>query len=217
MRKGEQKKPKRSYIVYAPPYFGGRELGETWASDPEKVLGRVLVTSLYALTDDFTKQYLLIKFKIVRVKGNICETLFYGHEYGREFLRSLVRRGSTRIDGIFDVETKDGFKMRIQATVFTVNRVSHSRQKAVRKAMKQVIEEAAQRLTHDQLAQEMVLGKTASDIFNLAKKIVLPRHAGIIKSKVLKIPDEFLKEPIQQAAPQPTASVESEQPTPPAQ
>jgi len=47
-------------------------------------------------------------------------------------------------------------------------------------------------LTHDQLAQEMVLGKTASDIFNLAKKIVLPRHVGIIKSKVLKIPEQIL-------------------------
>ncbi|HIQ29840.1 MAG TPA: 30S ribosomal protein S3ae [Candidatus Caldiarchaeum subterraneum] len=217
MRKGEQKKPKQSYIAYAPPYFGSRELGETWSSDPEKVVGRVMVTSLYALTDDFTKQYLLLKFKIIRVKGNVCETLFYGHEYGREFLRSLVRRGSTRIDGIFDVETRDGFKMRIQATVFTINRVSHSRQKAVRKVMKQVIEEAAQRLTHDQLAQEMVLGKTASDIFNLVKKIVLPRNAGIIKSKVLKIPDELLKEPVQQMVTQPTTQKESEQPTPPAQ
>ncbi|MDJ0269401.1 MAG: 30S ribosomal protein S3ae [Aigarchaeota archaeon] len=187
-RAAESKKPKQTYVVYAPPYFGGRELGTTIAADPNHVLGRVLRTSLYALTDDFSKQYLLLKFKIVRLKDSVAETIFYGHEYGREFLRSLVRRGSTRIDGIFDVNTRDDFAMRITATVFTICRVSTSRQKAVRRVMREVIEEAATRLTHDQLAQEMVIGKTASDIFNAAKKIVLPRHVGIIKSKVLKLP-----------------------------
>jgi ribosomal protein S3AE len=53
--------------------------------------------------------------------------------------------------------------------------------------MRKVVEEASANLTHDQLAQEMVLGKTSSDIYNEVKKIVLPRHVGIVKSKVLKL------------------------------
>ena len=55
--------------------------------------------------------------------------------------------------------------------------------------MKQILEDAAKRLTLAQLAQELVLGKTASDIYQEAKKIEVLRHVGVIKSKVLKIPD----------------------------
>ncbi|MEM4281115.1 MAG: 30S ribosomal protein S3ae [Candidatus Caldarchaeum sp.] len=183
----EQKKPKKTFEIYSPPYFGGRWLGTTMADDPSKLIGRVLRTSLYAITDDFTKQYMLISFKIIEVKDSICDTVFYGHQYGREYLRSLVKRGTNKIEYIFDVVTKDGFKLRVYPTVFTTSRTSSSKKKATRALMRRILEEAASNLTHDQLAQEMVLGKTASDIYNQVKKIVLPRHVGIVKSKVLKM------------------------------
>jgi small subunit ribosomal protein S3Ae len=186
-KSSEQKKPKKTYEIYSPPYFGGRWLGSTMASEPEQLLGRVIRTSLYAITDDFSKQYLLLKFKIIDVKDSVCETVFYGHEYGREYLRSLVKRGTNKIDYIFDVTTKDGFRLRVYPTVFTTSHISSSKKKAIRALMRKVVEEASANLTHDQLAQEMVLGKTSSDIYNEVKKIVLPRHVGIVRSKVLKL------------------------------
>ncbi|MCS7110359.1 MAG: 30S ribosomal protein S3ae [Candidatus Caldarchaeum sp.] len=183
----EQKKPKKTYETYSPVYFGGRWLGSTMADDPSKLIGRVLRTSLYALTDDFSKQYMQLKFRIVEVKDSVCNTIFYGHEYGREYLRSLVKRGTNKIEYIFDVKTKDGFVIRVYPVVFTVSRISTAKRKAIRKIMKQVLDEAASNLTHDQLAQELVIGKTASDIYNLVKKIVLPRHVGVYKSKIIKL------------------------------
>jgi len=185
----EQKKPKKTYEIYSPRYFGGKWLGSTVSDDPSKLIGRVLRTSLYAITDDFTKQYMLINFKIIDVKDSVCNTVFYGHQYGREYLRSLVKRGTNKVEYIFDVVTRDGFELRVYPTVFTASRTSSSKKKAVRMLMRKVLEEAASNLTHDQLAQEMVLGKTASDIYNQVKKIVLPRHVGIVKSKVLKLGD----------------------------
>lgn len=139
-----------------------------------------------------------LKFRIYEVKDSICNTIFYGHEYGREYLRSLVKRGTNKIEYIFDVTTKDGFVIRVYPVVFTSSRISTAKKKAIRKIMRQVLEEAAANLTHDQLAQEMVVGKTASDIYNLVKKIVLPRHVGIYKSKIIKIGQI----PVAAAAPQ---------------
>jgi len=187
----ERKPPKHVITIYSPEYFGHKEIGATWVVDPQQAIGRTIWVSLYTLTGDFSKQYLLIRFKIVRVNDSIAETVFYGHEYGREFVRSLVRRGTSRIDGIFNLVTKDGFHLRVQATAFTLRRIgSHSiKAKLIRKAMKNVLENAAKNLDLAQLAQEMVLGKTASDIYQEAKKITLLRHVGVIKSKVLKIPD----------------------------
>ncbi len=188
----EKKAPKQVITIYSPEYFGYKEIGTTLASDPKQVIGRTLWVSLYTLTGDFAKQYLLIRFKIIRVKEDLtAETVFYGHEYGREFLRSLVRRGTTRIDGIFNLTTKDGFDIRVHAIAFTLKRITpHSlKVKKIRKIMQKILEDASRNLTLAQLAQEMVLGKTASDIFQEAKKITLLRHVGIVKSKVLKIPE----------------------------
>lgn len=190
-RPSERKPPKQVVTIYSPEYFGYKEIGTTWAVEPQQAVGRTIWVSLYTLTGDFSKQYLLIRFKIVRVKDSVAETIFYGHEYGREFVRSLVRRGTSRIDGIFNIVTKDGFHLRVQATAFTIRRIrSHSiKAKKIRKIMRDVLEEAARNLTLAQLAQEMVLGKTASDIYQEAKKIEMLRHVGVIKSKVLKVPD----------------------------
>lgn len=205
-RPTEKKPPKQVITIYSPDYFGYKEIGTTWAVEPQLAVGRTLLLSLYTLTGDFSKQYLLIRFKIVRVKPDLtAETLFYGHEYGKEFLRSLVRRGSSRIDGIFNLVTKDGFHIRVQATAFTLRRIRvHSiKAKKIRKIMKQVLEEAAKNLTLAQLAQEMVLGKTASDIFQEAKKVAILRHVGVIKSKVLKVPDWVYEEkPVEVAQPE---------------
>lgn len=187
----ERKPPKKVITIYSPEYFGYKEIGTTWAAEPQQAVGRTIWVSFYTLTGDFSKQYLLLRFKIVRVKDSVAETVFYGHEYGREFVRSLVRRGTSRIDGIFNLVTKDEFHLRVQATAFTLRRVRPHTIKAknIRKIMQQVLEEAAKNLTLAQLAQEMVLGKTASDIYQEAKKIEVLRHVGVIKSKVLKIPE----------------------------
>jgi small subunit ribosomal protein S3Ae len=182
-------KQKDEYVVRAPPYFGERELGVTFADDPQKLIGRIVTTSLYNLTDDPTKHYLLVKFKVVRVNGRYAETVFYGHEYGREYFRSLVRRGTSKVEYIRDVETRDGFRFRVYGVVFTQKRIRSGKMRDIRKIMDQVFTEAAQRLNHDQFAIEMVLGKMGSDIFNRVKKILIPRHVGVYKSKVVRLPE----------------------------
>lgn len=180
---------KEEYVIRAPSYFGERELGITYADDPEKLIGRTVTTSLYNLTDDPTKHYLLVKFKVVRVNGRYAETVFYGHEYGREYFRSLIRRGTTMVEYIRDVETRDGFRLRVYGVVFTQKRIRSGKRRDIRKIMDQVFVEAAERLNHDQFAIEMVLGKMGSDIFNRVKKILIPRHVGVYKSKVVKLPE----------------------------
>ncbi|MEN3047257.1 MAG: 40S ribosomal protein S3a/S1 [Candidatus Caldarchaeales archaeon] len=182
-------KAKEEYVIRAPRYFGERELGYTYADDPAKLIGRTVSVSLYTLTDDITKQYMLVKFRVVRINGRYAETVFYGHEYGREYLRSLIRRGTTMVEGISDVTTRDGFGMRVYGVVFTNRRIRHGKVVDIRRTMRSVFEDAASRLNHDQFAIEMVLGKMGSDVFNQVKRILIPRHVGVYKSKVVALPD----------------------------
>jgi small subunit ribosomal protein S3Ae len=171
--------------VLAPPYFGNVELGAVPADTPEKLIGRVIDSTLYDITNDFAHQYLKMRFQITDVDGKTARTMFKGHEYSHDYLRSLVRRRTTKIEGIFNVTTKDGYKLRVAVCAFTLSRIKTTQEQGMRSVMRKIVAERAAALTMDQLAQEMVLGKIASDIYNEAKKIAPLRHVGVRKSKLL--------------------------------
>ncbi len=187
---------KRWYTVVSPSYFGSVELGSVPADDPQKLIGRVVESTLYDITDDFAHQYMKMRFQVIGVDGRRALTIFKGHEYSRDYLRSLVRRRTTRVDGIFNVTTKDNYKLRVSACAFTLSRIKTSQERAIRAVMKKIIEEKANNLTFDQFVQEAVLGKIASDIYNEAKKITALRHVGVRKSKVLSYPPEAAEQVI---------------------
>lgn len=173
------------YRVLAPSYFGNVELGSIPASDPEKLIGRIINSTLYEVTDDFAHQYLKMRFQITEVDGKTAHTMFKGHEYSRDYLRSLVRRRTTKVDGIYNVTTKDGYRLQVAVCAFTLSRIRTSQEKGIRTIMEKIVKEKASTLTLDQFAQEIVLGKIASDIYNEGKKIAPIRHVGARKSKLL--------------------------------
>ncbi|MGP3667190.1 MAG: 30S ribosomal protein S3ae [Candidatus Bathyarchaeota archaeon] len=181
--------------VYAPKYFGGHEIALIPVTNPENAIGRVVEVTLYDLTKkDFSHMNIKIYFQVVKVDGLRLETVFKGHEYSREYLRSLVRRGSSKIEGIFDVETKDRWKIRVYGLAFSKRRLLPSKERSIRKIMGEVILEKSKNLTYEQFVQEAVLGKIASDIYNHAVKIAPLRHVGIMKTKLLTRPLEILQE-----------------------
>jgi small subunit ribosomal protein S3Ae len=172
----------------SPGSFGEVELGEIPADDSEKVLGRIVEVTLYDITEDFSHQYMKMRFQMVNVEGKKAITMFKGHEYSRDYLRSLVRRRTSRIDGIFNVKTKDGYGLTVSVCAFTLQMVNTSQETDIRMLMRQIVAKKASELTFDQFVQEMVLGKIASDIYNEAKKISPLRHVGIRKSKLTEQP-----------------------------
>lgn len=186
-RRGRTKdkwRDKKWYKVVSPPYFGGVELGAIPADDPAKLVGRIVDGTLYDITNDFAHQYLKLYFRVEDVEGKTARTVFKGHEYSRDYLRSLVRRRTTRVDGIFNVATKDNYGLTLAVSVFTLSRIKTSQEQEIRAIMNNIIKEKASALTFDQFVQELVLGKIASDIYNEAKKISPLRHVGVRKSKL---------------------------------
>ena len=179
---------KEWYDVYSPPYFGENMVASIPCEVPSAVLGRVVETTLYDITNDFAHQSIKLYFLVVNAKDHRADTILKSHEYATDYLRSLVRRGSTRLDGIFNATTKDQFSSRISVVAFTRDRINASQEHGVRQVMRQIVDEKATALNYDQLSQEVVLGKLGSDIYNLSKKIAPLRHVGVRKSKLLSYP-----------------------------
>jgi len=186
---------KEWYDVYAPNYFGEKMVASIPCSDPSKLMGRVVETTLYDITNDFSHQSQKLYFLAVNVKGHRVDTILKGHEYSADYLRSLVRRGSTRIDAIFNLTSKDQYVTRASVVAFTRDRVNANQQHLIRGIMRKTIEEKAATLAYDQLCHEMVLGIFGSEVYNLAKKVSPLRHVGVRKSKLLVIPEGVMAKP----------------------
>jgi small subunit ribosomal protein S3Ae len=176
------------YMIVAPPYFGNVELGSVPAEEDSRLIGRVAEATLYDITGDFSHQNLKMFFQVNAIEGKTARTLFKGHEYSRDYLRSLVRRRTTKVDGLFNITTKEGYKLRIAVSALTLSRIKTSQEKTIRQIMDKIIKEKAAALTLDQFVQEMVLGKIASDIYNESKQVAPLRHVGIRKSKLIGQP-----------------------------
>lgn len=178
------------YMIIAPPFFGNIELGSVPAEEAEQLIGRVVEATLYDITGDFSHMYLKMFFQVNEMDGKTAKTLFKGHEYSRDYLRSLVRRRTTKVDGLINLTTKDGYKLRIAVSALTLSRIKTSQEKIIRNLMQKIIAERSQALMLDSFVQEMVLGKIASDIYNEAKKVAPLRHVGIRKSKLVGQPNQ---------------------------
>jgi small subunit ribosomal protein S3Ae len=176
------------YMIVAPSFFGNIELGSVPAEEEKKLIGRVVEATLYDITGDFSHMYMKLFFQVEEMDGKTAKTQFKGHEYSRDYLRSLVRRRTTKVDGLFNLTTKDGYKLRISVSALTLSRIKTSQEKIIRHLMERIVKEKAAALTLDQFVQEMVLGKIASDIYNQAKKMAPLRHVGIRKSKLVFTP-----------------------------
>jgi small subunit ribosomal protein S3Ae len=185
--------------VLAPPSFGSAPIAKIPLTDVEKAGGRVVETTLYDILKQDPQHYSFkLYFQVDRIEGETANTILKGHEYSREYLRSLVRRGSSMADFIKDYKTKDGYLVRVYCIAFSQGRMNTSKKHDLRIIMDKVIGDRATGLTYDQLAQEMVLQKIASDVYNEAKKVTHLRHVGVRKSKLIRKPEPL------EAVPHPT-------------
>ncbi|MCS7099380.1 MAG: 30S ribosomal protein S3ae [Sulfolobales archaeon] len=181
-------KAKKWYSVVSPEVFGSIPIGGIPADEDWKLLGRVVETTLFDLTGDFTKHYIHLYFQVYRYDEENVYTRFKGHELSRDYVKSITRRKSSKIVGITDTTTSDGYVLRVTGLVLTAYNCNTSHKRAIRKIIFQTIKEWAQRSTFDEFVKAMVFGDMAVDLMTRAKKIYPVRKAEIYKSKLLAIP-----------------------------
>ncbi len=190
--------------VYAPEAFGKIEVAEIATRDIEKIIGRTVEISLYDITKEIEHQFIKLKLKITKIENNKAYTSFIMHDMTRDYIRSIVRRGTSRVDLITDMQTKDGWTIRIYVIAVTIRRVSSSMKSRIRKVALQALNERVPQLTLDELVREMTLGKLASLVAEKIKKIYPCKKVEIRKSKVIK--KEQMQQVIVTPLPQQTTS-----------
>ncbi len=187
-RKADSRKAKQWYKVVSPEMFGRSPVGETVAYDPDKIVGRVIETTLGDLTNNFSKQNTKLRFRVDRVAGDSAYTKFVGHEMTTDYIRSLVKRRTSRIDTIIDVATTDGYQVRVKPSCFTVKRARANQVKSIREISRNVVLEKAKGLDLNQLIQDVVNGKLSLDIYKEAKMVYPLRRVEVRKTQIMAEP-----------------------------
>lgn len=189
-RKGRVKdkwREKRWISVMAPDSFNTGQIAYIPITDDEKTPGRVIEKSQQEmLKGDPSQNNYKIYFQIDGVEGDVATTIFKRFEYSKEFLRSLVRRGSSKINFITDVKTKDGYVFRIKIIALTQRQLNTSRKHALRLIARDVINKTVPDMTIHQFVQAMFFNKINSDIMAAFKKVIRVRHVGLEKVKLIR-------------------------------
>ncbi len=183
-------KSKSWYRIVAPDMFENSVVGETVASEPEDLIGRVTEITLQDLIGDFSKSHIKVQLKIQGVRGGECVTRFVGHDMTTDYIRRMTRRRRSKIDSVFDTRTKDGYKLRVKTLSVTSKRINYSKKNSIRKKQAEVIDDVASSSQLHQLVSKMLFGDLAKELKNGCKKAYPLKRVEIKKSEVLQMPGE---------------------------
>jgi small subunit ribosomal protein S3Ae len=189
-RKGRVKdkwREKKWITVNAPDSFNNVPIAYIPITDDENASGRVLEVTLYdILKGDPSQHQYKMYFQLNKVEEDKASSIFKRFEYSKEFLRSLVRRGSSKVNFIIDAKTKDGYIFRIKVIALTHRQLNTSRKHALRLIARDIINKTVPEMTIDQFVQATCYGKINSDIMAAAKKVIRIRHVGLEKVKLIR-------------------------------
>jgi small subunit ribosomal protein S3Ae len=196
-RKIDGWKSKEWFNIEAPAYLNRAIVGNTMAGDPSLLLGRNVETTVGELTNDMTKNNTKVILRINNVVGETATTDLVGHELTTDYIRSIVKRQTSRIDANIEVRTKDGYVIRVKPTCFTIKRARSSQIKAIREVMIDIVKRRAMESDFENFMQEAILGRLSAAIYRQAKFIYPLRRVEIRKTYVEAMP---------KAAPTPVAA-----------
>jgi small subunit ribosomal protein S3Ae len=190
----KKKRGKRWYDVLAPEQFDRAKLGETFADEPEKIYDRTIETTLGEIEDDAGQNNTKLTFKITDVGSDAAYTEFVKHELTRDYLRSLVRRGASKVSVAQTVLTTDDYRVQLQPVAFTTKKADRSQEQAIRRVMINLVREAAKERSFEQLVDSVVEGRLSSAIYGEAKTIYPLRRVEIQKLTLEARPEEVAAE-----------------------
>lgn len=168
--------------------FGGHHINYLPITDANTAIGRVIENTLFDIkkqdpADHKTKVFV----EIEKVNDGVASTMFKGHEYGKEFLRSLVRRGSSMITHIHNYPTNDGHEFRVEVIAFSQRRINSSKKHELRKVIHQLLSERIPQWDLNTFIKHVTDENSEfnREILEKGKKISSLRHIGIKKTKLV--------------------------------
>ncbi|MCK4415750.1 MAG: 30S ribosomal protein S3ae [Thermoplasmatales archaeon] len=185
---------KNWYQILAPTLFDSVPVSETLSDKPNNLIGRITEVSLQDITNDFRKAHIKLFFKIDKIQDGNAHTQFNGHTLTSDYLRRMIRRRKSRVDGVYDIETRDGAYLRVKPFAITEKRIQNSQKKLIRNVMKETITKEGKTKTLNEFLRDTLEGKTGSAIYKNCKKFYPVKRVEIYKTELKRLPTIEIEE-----------------------
>ncbi len=179
---------KKWFTIYAPTLFNGVEIGEVPANEPNSIIGRTIEITLFDITKDLSHLHIKLRFQVDRVEGDRAYTRFKGMELTRDYIKSLIRRGSSLIQLIQDVNTTDNAVLRVTILAMTPTRCKSSQKMAIRREFIKALMDVSSKVDFNGFIKAAVYGDISNQLFAVGKRIYPLRKVEVYKIKVLRYP-----------------------------
>ena len=166
-----KKKKKKWYLIIATNEFNNIEIGETLLSEPEQGLNKIIVVSLYTLTNDIKRQNNLILFKTISTKDNKINTEIIGYTTLSSYVKRQIRASKSRIEESFLCKTKDNIIVRIKPLVPIKYKPKKSVLTALRKKLKNYLTNAIEKQNYIDIINSIINFQMLKDLQNELKKV----------------------------------------------
>lgn len=181
-------KAKEWYNILAPASFDSVIVADTLADSPDNIIGRVTEVSLQDLTNDFRRSHIKLYFRVNKVEETNAHTQFIGHTLTSDYLRRLIRRRKSKIDGVYDISTLDGATIRVKPFATTDKRIQNSQKKLVRDVMKKTFQDQGKKNTLSGFMESIIDGKIGREIYKNCKQLYPVKRIEIYKTEVIQQP-----------------------------
>ncbi len=187
-------KAKNWYQILAPSLFNNVPVAETLAESPESLIGRVTEVSLQDLTNDFRKSHIKLRFAVDKVEQNTAHSQLKGTLLTSDYLRRMIRRRKSRVDGVFDIETRDGALLRVKPFAIAEKRIQSSQKKLIRNVMKDVISKEGKAKTLNSFIRDCLEGKIGSEIYKNCKIFYPVKRIEVNKTEIIRLPTVIIED-----------------------
>ena len=172
--------------------FNRAKIGETLADEPEKLLGRTIEVTLADLTGDYKYMHIKLRFQIVDHSTSEAYTRFIGHDLTSDFIRRQTRRKRTKMEGVFDTISKDGYRIRIKPMAISDKRIQSSVQYQIRKRMDELVTKMGEEHTFSEIVSLILTSDRTRSLGNGIQrdcKVIYPlKRVDVRRLEVLDIP-----------------------------
>ena len=171
MAKQEAKgKKKHWYSILPTSNFKIPEIGETFTSDPSKLVGKTVAVSGMDLMRDPRKGNIKITFKITEIKDNKALTEIKSYEVLPSSIRRMMHPGKEKIDSSFKLETKDNVVVIAKPVLITRAKTSRAVLSKIRKNSEDFLRAAIKQQNYQEIINYLLEGKLQVQLREHLKK-----------------------------------------------
>jgi small subunit ribosomal protein S3Ae len=170
---------KKWFSITAPRIFREVPVGEILLYESGDMKSRCLTVNMMNLTNNPKNQHTSVRLRIVDVKDGKGVTEILGFETTPSSVKRLVRRGKSKLEDSFVIQTADKKMVRIKPLLITNSLVANSVRGIIKRAVRNSIAKLAQKLTYEKLIEEIMMFKLQKYVGTMATRVTPIRNCEV--------------------------------------